>query len=177
MGCSFGFRRGHHDFTSIKVLKITALGEARTFSLNTTSFLVFQIFQRAPTQMISVTFCFFPWHPSMMSAKRDVQLVGVEGQSRQVRRKDQRKIDSGHWNRIWSAVSSLPHTKHSSGPDHFFYFNCTPDWILSWYAIQRKILTFNGMLHLQINIILVSITPPVVNSFVQWPHCVFARFL
>lgn len=96
IGCNFGFRRGRQDFTSIKVLKITAPGDANTFSLNTTLFLVFQIVHRAPAQMNKITFCFFPGQPSTMSEKSELQLVGEEGQARQLRRNDMRKLAMGH---------------------------------------------------------------------------------
>jgi len=87
------------------------------------SFLVFQIVQSAPTQMMSVTLRLAPLQSSANSNKKSEQLVGDLVQPKETLKKDQRKIASGHWKRIWSVVSGMSQATQFSGPDHCFFFN------------------------------------------------------
>jgi len=145
------------------------LGEVRTFLLIAMSFLVFQIVHKAPAQIKSVTLCLAPRQSSTNFNMKFLQLVRELCQPKETLRKVQRYTTIGHWKRIWSVVSRISHAAHFSGPDYCFFLSWTPDWILSWAAIQMKIFTFKGILHFHTCIICWSLTPPKVIYLYREP--------
>jgi hypothetical protein len=119
-------------------LNASVAGDDNVFWLNTTSLRAFHMVHIAPAQTNSVTACFFPLHLSTISLSRESQQIGEISQPKLSLRKDQRNIAMGHWNMnmIWSEVSNLPHTKHSSCPDHFFFFSWTAHCIRSLWGYR-----------------------------------------
>ena len=123
-----------------------ATGEVIVFLLNTTSLCAFQIVLNAPAHRNNVTCCFFPLSFVKISKNSAEQLVGDNGQLRHSRKKDHKNTTMGHWNKIWSDVSSLSQLKHSSGPGLFF-FNWTPlDSIMYGHPDEYLNLQWNGTL-------------------------------